>query len=92
MMITMITARAVQMSGNQVVGVITMGHCFMTAFRAMLVSFFVAFASVIRRAYGLVCIAIGQAAFIYMIFMYMMQMIVVKVIGVIIVFDSSVTA
>jgi hypothetical protein len=58
MMIAVILARAMQMAIYQIVGVIGMGHGFVSAFWSVLVGLFVTIAIVIRCTYGFVFVGI----------------------------------
>ena len=84
--------RVVQVAINEVVGVVAMRHGFVAATGAVDVSRFVAAAVVVRRAGIRVGGADGDAVFIDVIAVRVVQVAVVQVINVAFVFDGGVTA
>lgn len=74
--------RMVQVPLDQIVGVIAVQHGLMPAIGSMNVAGFVCPALVVRRAAILVRRPIGQRVLVDMISMYVVQMTVVKIIGV----------
>lgn len=89
MMIAMILARAVQMAGYQIVGMVAVRHSFMATLRSVLVRLFVAIAGVVRSTDGLIGVGIFEHTFVNVITVHMVQMTVVQVIGMILMLDCS---
>ncbi len=73
MMIAVVAVNVVQMTSNQVVHMITMGNCLMSAARAMFVALFMAIADVIGSASCRVGGGNLNHMFIDMIFMHGVQ-------------------
>lgn len=84
--------RVMQVSADEIIRVVTVRHCFVATFGAVLVVVSVAFAAVAGRA----CIRIGlrnrQRMLIVVPCMLMVKVPVVQVVGMVTVLDSSMTA
>jgi hypothetical protein len=85
-------ARAVQVTADDVVDVVTVRKRFMTAVVAVFVSGIMAAAGMTWCAFALVAAIFGKAMFVYMIFMDVVQVAVVKIVGVTIVLNGLVSA
>ena len=92
MVVAVVAVRVVQVTIDEVVDVVAMRHRFVAATGAVHVSRFVAAAVVFRRAGVWVGGADGDAVFIDVVAVRMVQVAVVQVINVAFVFDGGVTA
>jgi hypothetical protein len=90
--VAVVAVRVVQVAIHQVIGVIAMGHGVVTAFRAVLVSLFVAATIVFGRAIGRVAAIDSQAVFFDFGTLDVVQMAIVQVINVAVVDDTRVAA
>ena len=91
MVITVTFARAMQVAIDQIVDVITVGHGFMTALSAMLVTSFMTFAGMLRCAGSRVSATIGDTMTIYVIAVHVMHMTIMQIIYVTIMLDGFMT-
>lgn len=85
-------AGAVQVTGDDVIDMIAMWKCVVSAIRTVLVSCIVAAAGMVGCALALVSAVNRQAVFIYMITMHMVQVVVVEIVGMTIVLNCFVPA
>ena len=92
MVIAVIAVRVVQVTVNQVVGVVSVGDGFVPALRAMPVSGMVSVTGMLRRARGRITGIDLQAVFIDVIAVRGVQVAVVHKVGVVAMFDGGVTA
>ena len=92
MVIAMAVVRMVQMTVHKIIDVVAMWHGFVTAARAVNVACFMAVAVVIRGADIRIDRANGNAVFIHMPLVRVVQMAVVQVINVAIMFNGGVAA
>jgi hypothetical protein len=90
--IAVIAVRVVQVTINQVVGMVSVGDGFVPALRAMPVSGIMSVTGMLRRARGGVPGVNFQAVFIDMIAVRGVQVAIVHIVGVIIMLDGGVTA
>ena len=90
--IAMAVVRMVQMTVHKIIDVVAMWHGFVTAARAVNVACFMAVAVVIRGADIRIDRANGNAVFIHMPLVRVVQMAVVQVINVAIMFNGGVAA
>ena len=92
MIVAVFPVRMVQVPLDQIVGVIAVQHGLVSAIGSMNVAGFVCPALVVRRAAILVRRPVGQRVLVDMISMYVVQMTVVKIIGVAVVPNRGVAA
>ena len=92
MVITMAIVRMVQMTVHKIIDVVAMWHGFVPAARAVNVACFMAVAVVIRGTNIRIDRANGNAVFIHMPLVRVVQMAVVQVINVAIMFNGGVAA
>jgi len=91
MIITVITMRMMQVAIHKVINVIAVRNSLVSAVLAMNMSRLMPTASMLRCTYRRIGDAYLQHMLIHMITMRMMQVAIVKVIGVAVMFDCSVT-
>ena len=88
----MVAVWVVEVALYQVIDVIAMRHCFMTAIGTVLMPLFMLAAVVPRRALCRIASGIGNLVLVYTITFDVMQVSIVKVIHVIVVLHGRVTA
>jgi hypothetical protein len=90
--VAMVAMGMVEMALNQVIHMVAVGNCFMTAIGAVLVAFFVLSAVVSRSALFRILSADRNLVLVHAIGLHVMQVSIVQVIHVVIVLHGCVTA
>ncbi len=92
MVVAMAFVRMMQVAVHEVIGVIPMGHCFVTAAGAMHMAGWMAAAQVFRRADSWIALADLDLAFVGVIAVHGVKTAIMEVVDVIPVADCGVTA
>lgn len=91
MVVTVTFVLVMKMAGNQIIGVISMGYCFMTTGRPMYVLGFMGRTGVIRCAFFAVRFSHGKTVLVDVVSMGMMKMTIMEIVFVVAMLDCCMT-